>query len=69
VANGFQTLTENTIYTYLVNEHWSPDLKYAAVNLNDEQVAIPWPIELSEAVISDKDLANPKLSEVEPMEV
>jgi dTDP-4-dehydrorhamnose 3,5-epimerase len=69
VANGFQTLTENTVYTYLVNAHWSADLQYVAVNLNDEQLGIPWPIGLNEATISDKDLANPKLSEVKPMEV
>jgi dTDP-4-dehydrorhamnose 3,5-epimerase len=69
VANGFQTLTENTVYTYLVNAHWSPDLTYAAVNLGDEKLGIPWPINLSEATVSEKDLANPKLSEIEPMEV
>jgi dTDP-4-dehydrorhamnose 3,5-epimerase len=68
VANGFQTLTENTVYTYLVNAHWSPEVKYVAINLNDEQVAIPWPIDLGKAIVSEKDLANPKLSEITPME-
>jgi dTDP-4-dehydrorhamnose 3,5-epimerase len=68
VANGFQTLTENTVYTYLVNAHWSPDLQYLAINLNDEQAAIPWPIELDKAIISEKDLVNPKLSGIEAME-
>jgi dTDP-4-dehydrorhamnose 3,5-epimerase len=68
VANGFQTLTENTVYTYLVNAHWSPDLTYAEVNLGDETLGITWPVELSQAVVSDKDLVNPKLSEVEAME-
>jgi dTDP-4-dehydrorhamnose 3,5-epimerase len=24
VANGFQSLESNTVYTYLVNDHWSP---------------------------------------------
>jgi dTDP-4-dehydrorhamnose 3,5-epimerase len=68
VANGFQTLTKDTVYTYLVNAHWSPDAKYSAVNLGDEQLAIPWPIDLADAIISEKDLVNPKLSEIEPKE-
>ncbi len=25
VGNSFQTLEENTAYTYLVNDHWSAD--------------------------------------------
>jgi dTDP-4-dehydrorhamnose 3,5-epimerase len=68
VANGFQTLTENTVYTYLVNAHWSPNLQYLAVHLADQQLGIPWPIDLKQAVISEKDLGNPKLSEITAME-
>jgi dTDP-4-dehydrorhamnose 3,5-epimerase len=65
VANAFQTLTRGTVYTYLVNAHWSSDVKYRAINLNDEQVNIPWPIDLADSIISEKDLANPKLSEID----
>ncbi|MGA8247979.1 MAG: dTDP-4-dehydrorhamnose 3,5-epimerase, partial [Nocardioides sp.] len=28
VGNGYQTLVDDTTYTYLVNDHWRPDLDY-----------------------------------------
>ena len=69
VANGYQTLEPNVAYTYLVNEHWSPDAKYSAVNLFDEHLGINWPIPRGEAIISEKDAANPVLSDIQPMEL
>lgn len=69
VANGYQTLSENVNYTYLVNEHWSANSKYTFVNLFDPSLKIDWPIEESEAIISDKDRAHPMLKDVTPMEV
>jgi dTDP-4-dehydrorhamnose 3,5-epimerase len=68
VANGYQTLDENITYTYLVNDHWSPDAKYAAVHMFDPALGINWPIPESEAIVSDKDKANPLLADVQPME-
>lgn len=64
VGNSYQTLAENTAYTYLVNDHWSPDAEYSFLNLADETAAIAWPIPLSEVEISAKDLAHPRLSDV-----
>ncbi|MCF4005781.1 sugar nucleotide-binding protein [Corynebacterium uropygiale] len=66
VANGFQTLDDNTVYSYLVTAHWSPSVHYLAVNLGDPTLNIPWPIPLSEAIVSDKDRYHPLLSEVTP---
>jgi dTDP-4-dehydrorhamnose reductase/dTDP-4-dehydrorhamnose 3,5-epimerase len=66
VANAFQTLEPETVYTYLVSAHWRADLRYSAVSLNDPVVSMAWPIPLAEAVISDKDLANPLLKDVAP---
>ncbi len=68
VANGYQTLEDNITYTYLVNAHWSPDAKYAAVNLFDPELKIDWPIGPDQAVVSDKDRDNPLLQDVTPME-
>lgn len=68
VANGYQTLEDNVTYTYLVNEHWSADAKYAAVNLFDPALAIDWPIGQDKAVVSDKDRGHPPLKDVKPME-
>ena len=61
VANGYQALEDATAYTYLVNEHWRPGLTYAALALDDPTAAVPWPIDLAEADISEKDRGNPRL--------
>lgn len=68
VANGYQALEDNITYTYLVNAHWSPDAKYAAVHLFDSTLEIDWPIGEADAVISEKDSKNPLLKDVTPME-
>lgn len=69
VGNAFQTLEDNTAYTYLVNDHWSADAQgqYTFLNLADETAAIEWPVPLAEAELSDKDKAHPRLGEVVPM--
>ena len=66
VGNAYQTLEPNTAYTYLVNAHWSPDAQYTFLNLADETAAVPWPIPLKDAVISDKDRAHPRMADVAP---
>ena len=66
VGNAYQTLEPATAYTYLVNAHWSPDARYTFLNLADETVAVPWPIPLERAILSDKDRAHPRLADVTP---
>ncbi|NLC97729.1 MAG: sugar nucleotide-binding protein [Actinomycetales bacterium] len=65
VANSYQTLTENTTYSYLVNDHWRADAEYVNVNLLDETLAIPWPLDVT--AMSEKDQGHPPLAEVQPM--
>ncbi|MGY4543801.1 dTDP-4-dehydrorhamnose reductase/dTDP-4-dehydrorhamnose 3,5-epimerase [Arthrobacter sp. UYNi723] len=69
VGNAFQTLEDNTAYTYLVNDHWSADAQgqYTFLNLADETAAIVWPVPLADAELSDKDKAHPRLADVVPM--
>ena len=69
VGNAFQTLEAPAAYTYLVNDHWSQaaQSQYTFLNLADETVAIPWPIPLTEAELSAKDRAHPRLAEVVPV--
>jgi dTDP-4-dehydrorhamnose 3,5-epimerase len=69
VANGYQTLEPDTVYTYLVNQHWSPDSKYTFVNLFDPDLGIKWPISKEQAITSEKDDNHPALKDVIPMEV
>lgn len=66
IGNSYQALADETVYSYLVNEHWRPDLVYPALALDDPTVAIDWPIPLSESEISDKDRRNPLLAGVAP---
>lgn len=66
VGNSFQTLEENTAYSYLVNAHWSPNAQYTFLNLADETIAIDWPIDLTDAELSDKDRGHPRLADVTP---
>lgn len=69
VGNAFQTLEDNTAYTYLVNAHWSAkaQAQYTFVNLADKTADIKWPIPLDEAILSDKDSIHPELDSVTPM--
>ncbi|MEL4356770.1 MULTISPECIES: bifunctional dTDP-4-dehydrorhamnose 3,5-epimerase family protein/NAD(P)-dependent oxidoreductase [unclassified Luteococcus] len=69
VANGYQALEDGTAYTYLVNDHWSPEARsqYTYLNLADETAAIAWPIGLDQAEISDADKQHPRLADVTPM--
>lgn len=64
LGNSFQTLEDNTVYTYLVNDHWSPEAKYTFVNLADPELAIQWPISLDKVELSEKDKNHPMLSEL-----
>lgn len=66
VGNSYQALTDDVVYSYLVNDHWRPGATYPALALDDPDAAIDWPIPLAQAVISDKDQANPRLGQVTP---
>src|SRR5690625_6898037 len=35
VGNAFQTLAPGTAYSYLVNDHWSPEASYSLLNPAD----------------------------------
>lgn len=67
-GNSFQALTDDLIYTYLVNAHWYPDAKYTFVNLRDPQLNIQWPIAISDELLSEKDINHPMLQDVIPFE-
>ena len=69
VGNSYQALEDGTAYTYLVNAHWSAELKktYTFVNLADPALGIEWPIPLSKATLSEADKAHPMLADALPM--
>lgn len=67
VANGYQTLEDGTVYSYLVNDHWSPSAEYSFVSMFDKSLGIEWPIPIEESEVSDKDKAHPNLAEATPI--
>ncbi|PFG15639.1 dTDP-4-dehydrorhamnose 3,5-epimerase [Propionicimonas paludicola] len=69
VANSYQTLVDETVYSYLVNDHWSPEAtaSYSYVNLADETLDVAWPIPLDQATISAADLGHPRLAQARPV--
>ncbi|WP_321972868.1 dTDP-4-dehydrorhamnose 3,5-epimerase family protein, partial [Paratractidigestivibacter sp.] len=69
VGNSFQALEDGTAYCYLVNAHWSAELKrtYTFVNLADPELAVEWPIPLEQATVSEADRNHPMLVDVVPM--
>src|SRR5690606_29403060 len=69
VGNSYQTLADDTDYTYLVNQHWSAEAvsKYTYVNLFDPTLDIPWPIPRADCELSDADRDHPLLADVVPM--
>lgn len=67
VANGYQTLVDNTVYSYLVNDHWSADAQYSFVSMFDQSLGIKWPIPIEESEVSDKDKNHPLLADAAPI--
>jgi dTDP-4-dehydrorhamnose reductase/dTDP-4-dehydrorhamnose 3,5-epimerase len=67
VANSYLTLEDNTVYSYLVNDHWYPDVSYTFVSALDPELGITWPIPTEEWEISDKDKHHPLLKDTVPV--
>jgi dTDP-4-dehydrorhamnose 3,5-epimerase len=61
-GNSFCTLEPHTVYSYLVDDHWSPDAEYVNVSLFDPTLAIEWPVPREQMTISEKDLGHPYLA-------
>ncbi|ODU01206.1 MAG: dTDP-4-dehydrorhamnose 3,5-epimerase [Pseudonocardia sp. SCN 72-86] len=61
-GNSYQTLTPDVVYTYLVNDHWSPDAQYTLINAYDPALGIDWPIAEADAIRSQKDIDHPPLA-------
>ncbi|MCY1307965.1 dTDP-4-dehydrorhamnose 3,5-epimerase [compost metagenome] len=63
-AHGFCTLESRTIASYKVTEYYSPDYDRGLL-WNDPALEIEWPVLTSNAIISEKDRKQPKLSELD----
>jgi len=67
VANSYLTLEDNTVYSYLVNDHWHADATYSFVSALDPALDIAWPIPPEEWEMSEKDRNHPLLKDTAPV--
>lgn len=63
LGNSYAVTSPQAAYTYLVNEHWRPDVPYPSVAYDDPDLAIAWPVPEADRIISEKDQRNPSFTE------
>ena len=64
MAHGFLVLSDEAIFTYKVDNPYSPKTE-AGIRWNDPDLAIEWPVDLSTVQTSEKDLKQPFFKEAE----
>lgn len=57
-AHGFSVLTETAKFAYKCDNFYNKESE-GAVRFDDPELAVDWKIDLTKAVLSDKDLKNP----------
>lgn len=62
-AHGFCVTSESALFVYKCTDLYHPEHEIG-VAWNDPKLAIPWPVEAP--LISEKDLKNPALAELDP---
>ncbi len=63
-AHGFLVLSEEAIFTYKVDNPYSPQTD-AGIRWNDPDLGIEWPIDPEKVQTSEKDLKQPLLKDAE----
>ncbi|WHA42035.1 dTDP-4-dehydrorhamnose 3,5-epimerase [Agrobacterium larrymoorei] len=63
-AHGFCTLAENCVLSYKVTNYYSREHDKGLL-WNDPELGIDWPISVEDVVLSEKDMAQPRLRELE----
>jgi dTDP-4-dehydrorhamnose 3,5-epimerase len=62
-AHGFCTLEPDTEVIYKVTDFFAPSLENGCL-WNDPELGIDWPVDASTAIVSEKDINLPRLSEL-----
>jgi dTDP-4-dehydrorhamnose 3,5-epimerase len=66
LAHGFCTLENECHVAYKLGDHYAPGHS-AGIQLTDPALGIDWPLDPAQGIISDKDRANLKLSDLGPV--
>ena len=61
-AHGFCTLADETVVSYKATDFYAPDCE-RSIRFDDPDLGIGWPVDSSDAVLSDKDAAAPSFAE------
>ena len=61
-AHGFVVLSETAIFQYKCDDFYHPEAE-GAIAWNDPEIAIKWPIEIENVLLSEKDKHNPNLKD------
>jgi dTDP-4-dehydrorhamnose 3,5-epimerase len=59
-AHGFLVLSETAVFSYKVDNSYSPASE-RTLNCMDSTLAIPWPLQQSQLILSEKDKAGKSL--------
>lgn len=63
-AHGFVVLSDNAIFSYKVDNYYSPECD-RGISFDDAELAIDWQIPHDQIQLSDKDKVQPNLSNAE----
>lgn len=63
-AHGFLTLTDNVNFLYKCDNYYQPEAD-GGISFQTPELAIDWPIDLDQAITSEKDAHQPTLTEFE----
>ena len=63
-AHGFLVLSDEAVFTYKVDNVYAPHAE-AGIRWNDPDLSISWPIDHTEVLTSEKDLAQPLFRDAE----
>lgn len=66
-AHGFVALEPNTIFVYKCDNYYSKDHE-RGIRFDDQDLALPWPIDSKSPIVSEKDLLLPTFKDADYFE-